>query len=472
MAYRLWQYRRRVPGTMNDHTLGVRTARSFVAICLFVGLVGASAGVSAHEIPNDVTVQMFVKPEGQQLRLLIRVPLVAMRDMDYPKSGPRNSDLLDVSRAESTLRDAATLWVADFLTVYEDDRQLPYPRVAAVRASLQSDRSFTSFDEALAHVTGPPLPDKTEFPWSQGLLDVLFEYPIQADRSRFSIDPKFARLGIRTLTVVRFVPPGGAVRAFELPGDPGLVHLDPSWVQAAYQFVKLGFEHILDGTDHLLFLFCLVIPLRRIKPLIAVITSFTVAHSITLFASAYNVAPDALWFPPLIETLIAASIVYMALENIAGAKIERRWLITFGFGLVHGFGFSFALRQTLQFAGSHLLTSLFAFNVGVELGQLLVLAIAIPALVVLFRYVVAERMGTVILSAIVAHTAWHWLTDRYATLRQYRFEWPTIDALFLLTVIRWAIVLVLVAAAWWLFGVIKSWRAHTGSYQIFDQRVE
>ena len=63
----------------------------------------------------------------------------------------------------------------------------------------------------------------------------------------------------------------------------------------------------------------------------------------TSIASAYNLGPDALWFPPLIETLIAVSIVYMALENIVGSKVERRWMIAFGFGLVHGFGFSFAL---------------------------------------------------------------------------------------------------------------------------------
>ena len=75
-------------------------------------------------------------------------------------------------------------------------------------------------------------------------------------------------------------------------------------------------------------------------------TAFTVAHSITLIASAYDLAPDALWFPPLIETLIAMSIVYMALENIVGARAsQRRWMITFAFGLVHGFGFSFALRR-------------------------------------------------------------------------------------------------------------------------------
>src|SRR5207249_10131615 len=141
-------------------------------------------------------------------------------------------------------------------------------------------------------------------------------------------------------------------------------------------FVKLGFLHILDGLDHLLFLFCLVIPMRRLRPLIAVITSFTVAHSLTLIASTLGLTPRALWFPPLIEVLIALSILYMAFENIVGPKLERRWLIAFGFGLVHGFGFSFALRESLQFAGSHLATSLVSFNVAVGLGQLFVLALA------------------------------------------------------------------------------------------------
>jgi hypothetical protein len=418
-------------------------------------LLAAIAPIRAHDIPNDVTVQTFVKPDGPRLRLLVRVPLQAMRDMDYPK--PRNTtrgDLMDLGRAESTLRDASTLWISDFLDVYENDVELPKPQVVAVRASLQSDRSFTSYEDALAHVTGPPLPPDTEFVWSQGLLDVLFEYPIQSDRSNFSVEPRLARLGIRTLTVMRFLPPGGAVRAFEFYGDPGLVRLDPSWFQASWQFVKLGFFHILDGTDHLLFLACLVIPFRRFRSLIAVVTAFTVAHSITLIASAYNLAPDALWFPPLIETLIAMSILYMALENIVGASsVGRRWMVTFAFGLVHGFGFSFALRQTLQFAGSHLLTSLVSFNLGVELGQLLVLAVSIPLLSLLFRYVVAERMGTIILSALVAHTAWHWMTDRWGNLRQFPLQWPVVNAAFLASAMRWAMVLVALAGLVWLVSL-------------------
>src|SRR6266851_4423631 len=137
--------------------------------------------------------------------------------------------------------------------------------------------------------------------------------------------------------------------AHEAPVDGGV---DPRWHQAAWRFVESGFFHILEGTDHLLFLLCLVIPFRRFGQLVLVVTSFTVAHSITLIASAYNLGPGALWFPPLVETLIAISILYMAIENVLGTNLGRRWMISFGFGLVHGFAFSFALRETLQFAGS------------------------------------------------------------------------------------------------------------------------
>src|SRR5262245_58415340 len=321
-------------------------------------------GAYAHDIPNDVTVQVFIKPAGERLLMLVRAPLRACRDVDFPKRGP---GYLDLARADASLRDAATQWISEAIQLYEGDRALPNPRVAEVRVSLESDKSFASYEEALAHVTGAKLPNDTEIYWNQGLLDVLFEYPIDSDTADFSIHPGLARLALRVVTVLRFLPPGGAVRAFEFTGDPGLVRLDPRWRQAALRFVEAGFFHILDGIDHLLFLFCLVIPFRRFRPLIAVITAFTVAHSITLIASAYNLAPQALWFPPLIETLIAISIVYMALENIVGSGGERRlqlslrpnlqyrWMIAFGFGLVHGFGFSFALRETLQFAGSHLL---------------------------------------------------------------------------------------------------------------------
>jgi hypothetical protein len=412
-----------------------------------LGVIGLGLSrLAAHDIPNDVLVQVFVKPEPQHLVLLVRAPLAAMRDVEIPTRGP---GYLDLSLADRVLRDAATVWLADNISVYENGTRLPAPRLLALQVSLPSDRSFQSFEEASGHIGGSPLAAATDLYWNQALLDVRLDVPMTSTRPQLAIQPTFARLGVRVLTTIRFLPPGGAVRGLEYAGDPGLILLDPRWYQAARQFVGLGFEHILHGADHLLFLTCLVIPFRRFRQLVLVVTAFTVAHSTTLIASALGHAPDALWFPPLIETLIAASIVYMALENIVGAtSVQRRWIMTFVFGLVHGFGFSFALRRTLQFAGAHLLMSLLSFNVGVELGQLLVLVLLVPLLQALFRFVVAERMGTIVLSALVAHTAWHWLLDRADQLRQY--EWSVPDLTLLLSAVRWLIAATVVAAGVWL----------------------
>ncbi|HYT22026.1 MAG TPA: HupE/UreJ family protein [Candidatus Polarisedimenticolia bacterium] len=438
-------------------------ARIFIAFLAALYLFFPSS-VAAHDIPNDVVVQAFVKPQGDRLQLLIRVPLKAMRDINFPERGP---GYLDLARVNDVLPGAATLWIAGFIELYENDTRLSKPRIVASRVSLPSDRSFASYEEAIAHVSGPPLSNDTSVYWDQTMLDVSFEYPIESEQSRFSIHPALARLGLRVVTVLRFVPPSGEVRAFEFTGDPGVVRLDPRWHQAALRFVDLGFFHILDGTDHLLFLLCLVIPFRRLGALIPVVTAFTIAHSITLIASAYNFAPNFLWFPPLIETLIAVSIVYMALENIAGgSSLQRRWMMAFGFGLVHGFGFSFALRESLQFAGSHLLTSLLSFNVGVELGQLLVLILLIPALQLLFRYAVAERTGAIILSALVAHTGWHWMLDRGHVLAQFRFEWPALTAALLASAARWLMVLLLLVGVLWFLQ--KTFQRWTERAQGFD----
>ncbi len=419
-----------------------------LALALLLALPGRG---EPHDIPNSITIIAFVKSEAEPrvLRVIVRVPLQAMRDINFPVHGP---GYLDTDRVQPLLRDAAKVWIAGDLQLYEEGAALPPPTIVAARVSLPSDRSFSSYDRALMHVRGggaaASISTGTELLWKQAMLDVLLEYPISSATSRFSIDPSLARLGVRTTTVLRFVTAGGAERDFEYVGSPGLVRLDPRWYQATARFVILGFDHILDGIDHLLFVFCLVIPFRRVRPLIAIITSFTVAHSITLVASAAGLAPDALWFPPLIEVLIALSIVYMALENIVGARLERRWLIAFGFGLVHGFGFSFALRQSLQFAGSHVATSLLSFNIGVELGQLFVLALIVPALAWLFRHL-DERVGTIILSAFVAHTAWHWMIDRWAVFAQYRLTPPVIDAALAVAALRAGMLLLIVGGAGW-----------------------
>jgi len=424
----------------------VRLAR----IVLLALLFALAPGSRAHDVPDEVRVQAFVRPEAQALRLVMRVPLKAMRDVDVPQ---RRGGFLDFSRVDTALRDAAMLWLGDEIELYEGDDRLPRPRLLAARVSLESDRSFARYESALAHFEAPPLRNDTELYWSQGLLDVLLEYPIRSDRSQFSMRPQLERLGIKVNIVLRFLPPSGEVRAFDLHGDPGRVVLDPRWYQAALSFVHSGFVHILGGTDHLLFLLCLVVPFRRFWPLAAIVTAFTVAHSITLIATALGHGPDALWFSPLIEVLIAASIFYMALENVLGPRLRQRWMVAFGFGLVHGFGFAYGLQQMRQFAGAHLVTSLLAFNVGVELGQLLMLIVAIPVLDLAFRHV-PERVATIVLSLLVGHTAWHWLWERWERLS--KFPWPAANPETLAGVVRWIIVLVLVLGlAWFLAETIR-----------------
>jgi len=406
-------------------------------------------GLRAHEVLDEVTVLGFVRPEGRALTLLIRAPLKSMQDIDIPRLP---NGFLDFSRVDQSLHDAATLWIGDFVEVYENGERLGPSKVVATRVSLPGDRSFESYDAALANLlTGPRLGQETQIYWEQGMLDVAFEFPITSDQSDFAIRPGFTRLGLRVNVALRFLQPGKPERVFDVHADTGIVHLDPRWHQAFYLFAKEGFFHILDGIDHLLFLLCLVIPFRRLRPLAIVVTAFTVAHSVTLIASAYGMAPDGLWFPALIETLIAVSIVYMAFENIVGANLQRRWIVTFGFGLVHGFGFSFLLRERLQFAGEHLVTSLLAFNVGVEIGQLLVLVIGIPVLAFTFRFVVAERIGTILMSALVAHTAWHWATERGGRLLGYR--WTAIGLSDVAAFMRLAMVIVAAAFLMWLISL-------------------
>jgi hypothetical protein len=428
-------------GTANSIT------RVGIALAAAAWALVAADTARAHEVPVDVVVQAWLKPESDRLTLIVRVPLEAMRDIRFPQRGP---GFLDIPAADSTLRDAAQIWIANDIDLYENDTRLAEKRVTAVRVALPSDRSFQTFEQAYASVRGPPLPDDTQLVWTQALLDVLIEAPIVSADSRFSINPELARLGMRTVTVLQFVPPEGEVRAFEFSGNPGLVQLDPSWHQAFFRFVRLGFDHILQGYDHLLFVMCLIIPFRRVRPLIILVTSFTVAHSITLLAAASGFAPSGLWFPPLIEMLIAASIVYMALENIVGTRWQRRWIIAFSFGLVHGFGFSFVLSETLQFAGSHLLTSLLAFNLGVELGQVLVVLLVVPLLNLAFRNARAERVGTIILSALLAHSGWHWMSDRAAAFAQYDVSWPAMSPVSPGAALQWLLIGVVTAAAVWI----------------------
>ena len=415
-----------------------------ISIVAAVAIVASLQRVSAHEIPVDVTVRAYVKPDGDTLRMIVRVPLESFRDVIIPT---RNEIYLDLETSSGAVQAGAQLWIAQGTRFFEDGGALAPARIAAIRVTLPSDPRFDSYEAALANVHASPLPPTTDLVWTQALVDILLEYPIRSDRSRFSFETEFARLGLRTETVIYYVTRDAGVRFFRYTGNPGLVHLDPRWTEAARRFVVSGTQHILEGIDHLLFLLCLVVPFRRFRPLLLIVTAFTVGHSVTLVSAALGWVPSGLWFPPFIETLIAASIVWMAFENIASApSVRRRWILALVFGLAHGFGFSFALAESLQFGGDHLVMSLLAFNVGVELGQVAALLVFVPLLALLFRYAVVERIGSILISAVVAHEAWHWMEERGTDFLAHDIPTPTAE------VWTWGIRAVI--AAWILGGAL------------------
>ena len=148
----------------------------------------------------------------------------------------------------------------------------------------------------------------------------------------------------------------------------------------------MGIAHILSGWDHLLFLAALVLGAATVRALVATVSAFTVAHSLTLALAALGVvAPSTRW----VEPAIAASIVCVAAENLLRSKPGARWPVAFAFGLVHGFGFAGALQQ-LALDRERLLPTLVGFNAGVEVGQLAVLAVVLPMLTRLRKHAAFE----------------------------------------------------------------------------------
>lgn len=413
-----------------------RTRRFFLlASALSLWLVGASPPACAHDIPGELRMHALVRVHDDQLRVLVRVPLALLLNLDLPKRG---NGYLDLAHVQGAMPRAIAATAKDL--VFLEDGQRLVPVHSAARISLPSDRSFQSYEQALASIRGAGLPPTTDVFWNQGYFDALIDYSLRSGGNGLAVDFHVSpglrerlRLDLRLLTA------DGAVRAFELQTGAGPVPLDPRWYQAARSFIQSGFDHILSGADHLLFLLCLIIPFRRFSwPLVGTVTAFTVAHSITLIAAAYGLVPSGNWFPPLVEVLIAASILYVAIDNVVSPNLARRWMITAAFGLVHGFGFSFALANELQFAGSHLLVSLLAFNVGIELGQLLVLALVVPPLLLLQRWVGGERLVVLLVGALVGHSAWHWIGERWPALA--RADWPDLGVPAITTVAIFALV--------------------------------
>lgn len=200
--------------------------------------------------------------------------------------------------------------------------------------------------------------------------------------------------------------PSAVAAPAALDAKPAVNIAATSWVSTLKTYVLMGMKHIWSGLDHMLFVLGLLLAAeQRVWKIVRLITAFTVGHCITLVLSSLEVAYLS---PKIVEPLIALSILYIAVENIWKRKESARVIVTLLFGLVHGFGFAEVLRGTLS---GHMALPLFSFNLGVEIGQLVVVAIVIPLLLWIKRLPVQIKWNQYA-SGIIGVFGLYWLIER------------------------------------------------------------
>ena len=215
-------------------------------------------------------------------------------------------------------------------------------------------------------------------------------------------------------TAAQVALPGAAQQAVSgeaTSASPAPVPVTKSSAGVFRTYLGLGVEHILEGYDHLLFLLALIVACRSVRSMLLIVTCFTVGHTITLALAVLDVvALPSRW----VEALIAVSIIAVGIENLLRRDEPKgRWMVTLGFGLLHGFGFAGVLREIgFGEAGTSITVPLLAFNLGVELGQLAVVGIVLPLLLLLRRRPAVARFEVPAISTIVVTLGCYWLVQR------------------------------------------------------------
>lgn len=306
----------------------------------------------------------------------------------------------------------------------DDDGVITTEELVAAAPTMQAylgDRIGLSLDDGAPGLGRPGSAswreDVSSVPWAdwtQALVDFPFERPIDRHPDLLSLDyTTWNELGGSHSNLTRIVQPGYPETEIVFTADePDFDYFTEApaspWDTAA-RFVKLGAEHIWAGLDHILFLVALLV-VSRLRELLQIVTAFTVAHSITLALAVLEIVEiPSRW----VEAGIAATIVWVAYQNLRGRSGAHRWRLTFAFGLVHGFGFAGVLRD-LELPTEGLVRSLAAFNVGVELGQVAIVAALFPVIALLRRTSLGSGAITGV-SAAVGLAGIVWLVERVSS---------------------------------------------------------
>jgi len=247
---------------------------------------------------------------------------------------------------------------------------------------------FATMEEAkAAFATGSAYPETTD-PLYVGdtVVDIILRYragaPVYEYAVSSTLNPGLPGQEDTANLILDYGPGGTQVfRARGLLAEP--IAISRSALSAVVTFIKEGVRHILDGLDHVLFVLCLVLGATQIRSLVGRITGFTIGHSVTLTIGFFGIVPSGAWFIPAVEAGIALSIIYAAAIAVLPRSQQNSserilFAVTCAIGLLHGLGFSFVLQKILQINSPDIWQSLLAFNVGIEIGQVLIILITWP----------------------------------------------------------------------------------------------
>ncbi|WP_425051757.1 HupE/UreJ family protein [Psychromarinibacter sp. S121] len=244
---------------------------------------------------------------------------------------------------------------------------------------LNELQPFVTPDDARASVSG----QGADAPWvSEAVIEIALRLPQTP-----------ARLSVQSVLPEIVLPPtvfidnhlldwqGGGVQRYDVLGqltDP--VTMKRDLPAALGRMIGEGVRHIIEGLDHVLFVVCLTLAATGLRSLLLAITGFTLGHSVTLIAGFFGLTPGGAWFPPVVEAAIAASIVWAGLLAVLGRGRGPGLAVTSALGLLHGFGFAFVLNDVLGRQAPDLVVSLVTFNIGVEIGQLMIVGVVLALL--------------------------------------------------------------------------------------------
>ena len=420
------------------------SSRTVVNISAFIVLFLLCATTASAHFKLNLNVRILhVEHRSDGLNVYMRLPmpyLVAhlLGEIDengLPSPAPYTSNRLEDGKLVHYVdaiqlrysTDALALLAKQGLTLSIDEKEVS-AKVEQFRIYKNgSQPDFATLDDAKKSFEIEPLFDSFE----QGVyvgdttVDILLRYASESTVYKYALssnlNPGLPDQDDTANLVLDYSPSGVQVfRASGLLHEPVVV--TRSVFDAVITFIMEGVKHILEGLDHVLFVICLVLGAMHLKSLLWRVTGFTIGHSITLSIGFFGFVPTAAWFVPAVETGIALSIIYVALVAVlpdfrsGWQQKKNEWAVvgvTGLIGLLHGLGFSFVLQYILQVTSPNIWQSLVAFNLGVELGQLLIVIVA-----VLVFYLIsllgdsATKINRTIVAGLCAAIASYWVIER------------------------------------------------------------